>query len=677
MFAYIVAGLVTGGIYAISAMAMVVTYNASRVFNFGQAGIAFLIAYCYYYLTTTVGLATLPAAAVCVLIIGPALGLTLWALLLGRLGRASQQVRVAGTIGLELALTALTILIFGRHELLSVPPLLGEPTPLFTVAGVKITDDQVLIISVAAIVALLAAFVLQRTTAGLITRGAVDSTLMTTLTGTNPSAVIAATWAVGASLAGIAGILIVPTVGLDSTSISSMVVTSYAAVVIGKLTSLWRAFFGALLIGVLQSVLLPLLPSEGLLSTALRPSVPFILLAVALLIYSRHRDVRSVDRQREAAQSQSSIEQKEAHLAALMRGGEGRWDRYVGWTILAVLVLAFPLVATSTWVGFAALGLAYSLTFLSYRLVTGELGVISLGQVAFAGIGAISTAQFMLEGWSFWPSAAMGMLIAGVAGLVLGLICLKLADLYAAIATFGFAMLAAEVFFTMPRFSNFDSGIPVDRPALGGYYFGTDQSYYYLMIGVLAVVMVCLSRLRRSTAGLAFATILASRVRAETLGISTFGARIVIFAFGAALAALGGAMIASYQMVALPKAFLPAIGLVWFAASIAQGARSMGGLVFAGLLLAVMPQVFEQFLPHSLAEMPPLLFGLLAILLVTQPAGINVHLRGSMREAAVAIEQRYRRSKAPTDSDGSIGRRSRSGTPDQLVTAETHEGSVV
>ncbi|GAA4475030.1 hypothetical protein GCM10023094_11730 [Rhodococcus olei] len=648
MIGYVVAGLVTGGIYAISAIAMVTTYNASRVFNFGQAGIAFFIAYIYYWLTTTVGVAPVPAAVLCVVVVGPVLGVTLWALLLDRLGRASQRVRVAGTIGLQLALTALTILIFGRQEVLSVPNLLGEPTTVTTVAGVRISNDQLLVMGSAVVVAVAASFVLQRTNIGLVTRGAVDSRLMTSLTGTNPGLVTAATWAVGSSIAGLAGILLASQVSLDSVSISAMVVTSYAAVVVGKLTNLWRAFFGALVIGVLQSVLLPVVPSDGLLSTALRPSVPFVMLACALIVYSWRGEMRSDGRHAESASAQSAIEQKEAHLATLMRGAAGRWDRRVGWAVLVVIIVGYPMLATPTWIGFVALGLTYSLAFLSYRLVTGELGVISLGQIAFAGIGAIATGQFMLNGWSFWPSAGMGMIIAAAAGTVLGVVCLKLSDLYAAIATFAFVMLVAEVVYTMPRFNNFDSGVFVDRPVLFGYYFGSDESFYVLMVGLLAVVMWCLARLRRSTAGLAFSTMLASRVRAETLGISTFGARVAAYAAGAALASLGGAMIASYQMVALPKAFLPVVGLTWFAAAIAQGARSMGGLVFAGILLAVMPQVFELFLPRSLAEMPPLLFGLLAILLVSRPAGINVHLRGSMREIAVKIE----RSRARGDSSG-------------------------
>jgi len=642
MLSYLVGGLVTGGIYAISAMALVITYNASKVFNFGQAAIAFFVAYCFHWLCTDVGLPTALAAALCLLVIAPGLGLLLWAVLLNRLGSSVPLVRLAGTIGLQVALTAATALIFGHEPVYEPAGLIKEPEVVLTVAGVALSNEQLLILGAALLVGVVGAFVLYGTTAGLVTRGAVDSKLMTVLTGTNPNAVTAVTWAAGSALAGLAGILVAPRIGLDSISFANLIAASFAGVVIGKLTNLWLAFGGALLVGVAQSVVVPYLPSSGLLATALRPSIPFILMVIAILVYRRSAELRAESQQREVASLQSDIERRQAHLAALMRGQAGSWDRWAGWVVLALVVVLLPIVLSDFWIGVVALGLSYSVIFLSYRLITGEVGVIGLSQITFAGIGAIATGQLAtVYGVPVLPAILLSAVVAGICGIVVGVVCLPLGQLYTAITTFAFALLIGEVLFPLQQFSNYDSGVPVARPEIGPLVFDGNVSFYFLMLVVFALVGVVLWNLRRSTSGMVFATIRASRARAETLGFNIFGARLGAFMLGAGVAGLGGGFVASYQLVALPNAYLATLGLVWFAVAIAQGASSMGGAAMAGLSLAVMPPLFGLFLPAEFGDLPALLFGLMAIMLAAQPSGINVQTRAHMRGLAIAIERAF------------------------------------
>src|SRR6202035_1797331 len=110
---YIVSGLVLGSIYAITASSIVLTYKSSRVFNFAQGAIAFFVARLFYQLVQRSGWSGPAAGAVCVLVVAPALGLVLWAVLFRYLDRASTQVRLVSTIGLYVALPAVTQLIFG------------------------------------------------------------------------------------------------------------------------------------------------------------------------------------------------------------------------------------------------------------------------------------------------------------------------------------------------------------------------------------------------------------------------------------------------------------------------------------------------------------------------------------------------------------------------------------
>lgn len=661
MLSYLVAGLAVGAVYAISAMALVITYNASRVFNFAQGGMAFFIAYCFYWLSTDVGLNSYVAAAVSVLVVAPLLGLFLWWVLLGKLSSATPLARLAAMIGLSVALSALTSVIFGHETIVQPEGIIANPGQALRLGGVSVSSEQLLILVTAALIAGLGYLVLNKTAAGLITRGAVDSQMMTVLTGTNPSRVVAGTWAVGTAIAGLAGILIMPSVGLSAIGFANVVAASFAGVVIGRLTNLWWGFFGALAVGVAQSVVIPFLPSEGLLATALRPSMPFLFMLVAILLQIRSAGVKDDTQSREVARLATKAEANEAHVHAVMRNPRGSWDRWVGWAVLAVVLVLVPLVLEPFWVGVLALGMAFGVALLSIRPVTGETNVVSLCQISFVGIGAIAAAQLSTTyGWDVSTSLVIGAVVAALCGLVVGLVCLPLGQLYAAITTFAFALLAEQVIYTRPTFSNNDSGVFLDRPTVAGIYILDDTAYFYFATAVFLLVAGVLALLRRSTAGLALATIRSSRVRASTLGIPIYRSRLALFALGAGIAGLAGGMIASYQYVAFPAGYSAALGLVWFAVAVAQGPSSIGGLAAAGISLAVAPALFATFLPTRLADIPAVLFGLMAIQIVANPAGINPQLRSAFRQLARRLTPEHPpgsprpqdgpRSDAPTDA---------------------------
>ncbi|CAB4673970.1 unannotated protein [freshwater metagenome] len=664
MLSFVIAGLAVGALYAMSAMALVVTYNASRVFNFAQGGMAFFLAYCFFFLSnpdTGLGWNSWLSAALVVLIAGPLLGLFLWWILLGKLGNLAPLTKVAVMIGLQVALVAVTTLIFGHEPVYLVYGPVGEPSVIFSIFDVNVSNEQFIIIITAAIVALGGYWVLNKTMAGLVTRGSVDSELMTVLTGTNPKFVIASTWAIGTAVAGLAGLMVLPKVGLSPGGFANLIAASMAGAVIGKFTNLWRAFFGALLLGVVQEVLVLYLPSDGLLGTALRPSLPFLFMVGAVLIYSRNKDVRADTQKVEVASVNNAYEVSLSHYLNIMRNPKGHWDRWVGYVVLVLVLVGIPVIFNDYWTGLIAVGFAYTVVFLSYRLVTGEAGIISLAQISFAGLGVIAAAYVVNNDTVFGAKGTVpillamliGGVVAGVIGALVGMICLPLGPLYAAIVTFAFALLVDQAVYTRDEFSNYGSGLPFGRPTLFGMDFDTPKKYYWFAAVVMFIIMFILWSLRRSTTGLVFATIRASRVRAATLGFDIFIARLGVFALGAAVAGIGGTMVASFQLVAFPNGFIMVIGLVWFALAVAQGTSSMGGLAAGGMTLLLMPAIFSEFLPERLADLPVLLFGLVAINMVTDPIGINPNLRAIFRTLAIKISGGSVHEPAPSDDDNS------------------------
>ncbi|HWO94734.1 MAG TPA: ABC transporter permease, partial [Dehalococcoidia bacterium] len=468
---------------------------------------------------------------------------------------------------------------------------------------------------------------------GLAIRAVVDSETMSALVGTNTSLVAASSWAMGAVLAGLAGILISPILNLSAINFALLVVASFAAVVIARLNSLTLAFAGALLLGLIQQVSVKYLPTEGVLASGFRPSVPFFVMAVFLLLYSFGgwgREPSHDERHHATAEPTSAPEPA--------RG----WLVRIGYPVAgAIVVLGLPAILDSFWMGIVVSGLALAVIFLSYTLVTGEAGIVSLCQVTFAGIGAVAAAQLSTE--YDWP-VALAMLGGGVAavpfGIVVAGLAVRLEGLYLALATLAFALLMDNLVFPIERFSQHASGVAMDRPAIGGYAFDTDVRYYYLLLAIFGALALFITSLRRSTTGLLWGALRSAETAAATLGYSIVRSKLTAFALSAFIAGLGGSLLAGYTLRAHPPSFNALIGLTWLAVVVMWGVRGSMGAMAAGLMFMVLPQLATDYLPDELHQMPPLFFGLGAIALAREPRGIVVLLANGLRSVRRVLSGR-------------------------------------
>ncbi len=117
MTPYIVGGLVLGGIYAISALGLVMTYVSSRVLNFAHGAIAFFVAMTFYRMYGIWHWPLAVAAIVSIGVVGPAIGLFLWLVLARNLSKVNTVVMLVTTVGLYVAFTPLTYLIFSDNPI--------------------------------------------------------------------------------------------------------------------------------------------------------------------------------------------------------------------------------------------------------------------------------------------------------------------------------------------------------------------------------------------------------------------------------------------------------------------------------------------------------------------------------------------------------------------------------
>ncbi len=285
MLQYVIAGLVLGGIYAIAASGLVVTFRSTGILNFAFGAIAYSLARFYYYLNSQEHWAILPAALLSILVAGPAMGIGLYFALFRRLRLARPLIKIVATIGVSVAIPPLTILIFGNKTILSAPGLAPQPVRVFRFLGVPVTMDQIIVYSFVAIIVVFGALILHYTDIGLRVRAMVDSPAMTSLSGTNPETVSMGVWAVSTSLAGLAGILAAPTIGLDPGPFTLLMVAAFAAVIAARLRNLAVAVAVALSMGIAGALVQYFFTNSTTLSADVVPAIPFIVTAIFLLYY--------------------------------------------------------------------------------------------------------------------------------------------------------------------------------------------------------------------------------------------------------------------------------------------------------------------------------------------------------------------------------------------------------
>jgi branched-chain amino acid transport system permease protein len=620
MVQYVLAGLALGSIYAIASAGLVVTFVSAGVLNFAFASMAYVVARFYYWLNSQHHWSTTSAGLVSILVAAPLMGVLLYALLFRFIRGKPTLIKVVATIGLSVALPPLADMAFGTQTITSAPGLASLSDQPFHFLGAPVTTDQVIIYGFVLFVVVAGTAVLRFTDVGLRVRALVDSEAMTSLSGTNPGRVSVGVWAVSATLAGLAGILVAPTNGLTTTGMTALMAAAFAAVVAARLRSLPGAVAAALAMGVVTDVIQKYLPPNSSFTAAIIPSIPFAFILVFLIFYL----VRSGSVQEEAGSGGPLDHAVKPATQVTMVAVPEAAGRYGSNTALAAIPLALvallPLIfhGSAFWLGLTALGLCYGITFLTFTVVTGEGGMLWLSQIIFAGAGALAAAQFVTV-WHVPVLAALvlGGVLAAAVGAIIGLLTIRLGDLYVGLVTLTFGLLAETLIFTRNRFLRGGVGVVLNRPAFAN----GDLAFAYLALGVFAVFAILTWNLRRSTSGMALRAVRDSEPAARTVGLSVVQVKVIVGALGAFVAAVGGGFIALDARVAQPSSYATFAGLVWLAVVVTMGVRSITAAVLSGLAFSLLPGVFQTYVPAHWAQVPVLLFGLGALAVARHPEG--------------------------------------------------------
>ncbi|MFE5942783.1 ATP-binding cassette domain-containing protein [Streptomyces sp. NPDC056480] len=619
LLGFVLSGLVSGALYALLATGLVLSYSASGLFNFAHGATAYLCALAFYELHSGFGWPAVPTALLLVFVVAPGLGWGLDRLMFRKLAKAGETAQIVATIGLLVALPAAGLWAVELLERAGAPVLPAEnqfglpgvgPSPAVSwqlLDGVGIDSDQ-LITWIATALAAAGLWVLMRhTRLGLRLRAAVDNRALTELRGISADRLSSTAWMLSSGLAGLAGVLATPLLGLSAHDYTLFLFVSATAAVLGRFASVPLAFAGGLGLGVLQNLVAGYASfAEGI--TGFRTAVPFLILFAGLVVLVRRR--------RRAAGTAAADPPPVEYLA-----GKGWGRRWGAWLVAGVLLgTAFYTVTTPFWSGILTQGLAIGLVFMSFTVVTGLGAMVSLAQATFVTGAALVTGLLMSHGWPFVAAAAVGTAAAALLGAVVALPALRLGGRSLALATLALAFLADQVLFQLGWLRNGDTGWEIPRPVAGPVDLGDDRAMGLALVLLSGVLVALLTRLRGSRRGRAMLAVRSAPEAAAASGVSVVRTKLLLFTVSAGLAGFGGVLYASYNTRITATDFTAMTGLVWLAVVVAAGVRRPQFAVVAGLVFAVVPHLMATYVTES-AHLPVILFGLAGLALANDPDG--------------------------------------------------------
>lgn len=650
-------GLVTGAVYALLAMGLVFTYKATRVPNFAYGAMATFVAFFHYDLVTGRDVGIHLDLLVVHIDVERYVELSFWtavpvslaaAALLGLViervvirpfarARAPMVVNIIVTLGLALLLAALTQQLFGADQLI-VPndQAMFPRTPAFAIGGVNVSWERFGVMLLLAGLAAATWWFFRATRTGLAIRASATDPDIAALQGVSARKLAVVSWVSGSMVAGLAGIALASVVvSSDPNLLMLLTIKGFAAAIVGGMVSFPIAVGAALGIGLGEEWVRHYLVS---IDPKLWQGAPEVLTlgAVIAVLALRPKWIFTGIREDEdngvvgrAATADSAlaraIDPAEAYRLVQASVPTGLW-RWRGWRFLKRLAIAalvaltvlFPVLpfVDDFYTLPANLAIADAMVLLSFVVLVGWLGQVSLAQGAFVAVGGAGAAiGANTLGLPFPLPILCGVALAVPVAALVSLPALRLRGLHLAVATMAFGLAAERAI--LPRFDASDRLAPPT-------WMQTDRDRYWVFLSLAAAAVFVCWRISRTRIGRSFAAIRDSEVVAAAYGIRPVRVKLTGFAVSGAIAALGGTML-TYQLGAVGTGSASVFASISALANgVVSGIGSLAGPAIGGFLFGLYPELTRgEVQATSLSFWPQITASaLLILMLAVNPGGL-------------------------------------------------------
>ena len=619
---FAILGLGSGAAYVLLAQGVVLIYRGSGVVNFAHGAVAMVGAYLYDEEFRARDHWPVAPALICSLLLAAVIGALIHLLVMRPLRDAAALTRVIATLGVLLVLNAAATLRYGS-QLVTVGNLFPQGV-LDAKGSVTVPQDRIWLLGLSLAVTGALWAIGKYTRFGLATSAAAENQRAASSLGWSPDLLATVNWALGSMLAALAGIIVSAYAGLQVSTLTLIVIVALAAALFGGFSSYPLVLLGGLGIGVARSELVGVVEARYWHQQGLEDAVPFLIVVLVLVVRGRGLPLRGtvIDR--------------------MPRLGTGRIR---AWVLVPSLVL-FTLLVLDVFSQNTDQALTISLVaatvMLSVVVLTGYTGQLSLAQWAIGGMGAWIAAGLVADlHWPFLAALLAGMLGAALAGAVFALPALRTRGVNLAVITLGMGLALQSVLFDNSQYTGGYNGFAVGPQKILGFDIDplADPSHYTLFaFAVFVLVALVACNVRRGRAGRRLIAVRTNERAATSLGISVVGAKMYGFVLSAAIAGLGGIVLAFQNpYVSFGNGYDPLSSINAVALAVVGGVGHLIGPLFGSTL---QDGGVGSLISDALSGIDPwfpLIGGLaLILLLITHPDGIaavvSKQVAGALRE---------------------------------------------
>ena len=600
---YIIGGLLQGGIFGLLALGFALIYRVTSAVNLAQGGFCIMAALLtaslqqwFGFPVILAGLASVALTALFAFFVGQAV-------FVPGLKRLPPSAMFILTAGLLTALEGASFLIWGSQSY-TLPAFSGE-RPILA-AGLLLPPQGLWLAGLAAALTAGLALILSASRVGRAFRACAENPLAAALMGIRVGRIQVLSFTLAAGVGAAGGIVIGPITSFQFDTGRMYTIFGFIAAVIGGIGSPVGAVAGGLVLGVATQLAAAYVSS--LFSNALA-----LLLLLAILLWrpvglfaSRHvrrQDVR---------------DEMRTERAVIRLGGRAGWFLAGLAGLVLLVVLPWALQSSSLMSSVIITGILY-ISVLGLDVLMGFGGQVSLGQAGFMAIGGY-TASILAVSYDVPPLlgtlAAMALSLACAAILALG--TMRLRGLYLAIATLAFGLLVDSLTVGLDVTGGPSGLVGIPAFSIGSISFESPLQNYFLVAGIITVLLVLLVGGMRSRFGRALLALRADPLAAAALGIPVARYKLAAFCISAALGSLSGSLYAFYFHFLSPEMVGTPVSLQMLAMLVVGGEGTLFGPVFGAALLTLLPTLFAP-----LAQFKTLGTGLLLIVFsLYLPSGI-------------------------------------------------------
>lgn len=267
-------GLLLGGMYAIISIGLTLIFGVIRVVNFAHGELLMVAMYLVYLFTKHMGMHPYVTAGPAIVILFIA-GMAIQRFIIQPLLNADPEIQIFATVGLSTALMNLALLVFGANMFSVSAPALRRS--LF-IGDISILVANIVMFATSIVLVILLHFFLSRTYFGRAIRATSQNRYAAPLMGINVNRVYVMTFGIGSACVALAAALVMPVYTVFPTIGTYFVLTAFVIVVLGGMGSIFGAFIGAMIIGIIDSL------SGYYIAPDLKEVVYFVIF-IAILIF--------------------------------------------------------------------------------------------------------------------------------------------------------------------------------------------------------------------------------------------------------------------------------------------------------------------------------------------------------------------------------------------------------